>query len=400
VRHFGWSILLAVVVCPAAGQVPADFATVELARSRDCVGILARVQNLNLQLAPFAERSQRLLAIGQAVELEEREVMDSLRLSDPIEARVHAWFVTDGRLAQQYVASRSEELIEQRRLAKDSVELVLRTELEGLQAGADSLMATTGTLGREAGNCSGAIFVRPVVLEACQATASPVCEAARDSTAASSQFRFVPSADVLWGIQELRAWSAPGPLQISPTGQVGGARTVGLTRAGNIVVTIAFGPRLRRRANLTASELDHANALADSLGFGAAHPDLLYTPSLVVQATLPEPLGGETRYVLHFGEPEQADVLWAGEAGTGAPIEGVVDLGPARVARLQAGEPLALTAIRPTEAGSNEPVFSVELTSLNQGPAVAALVGYMGTQLAADLSQLMPPQAPAAPAPR
>jgi len=400
VRHIGWAILLGIVVCPAAAQVPANFATVELARSRDCVGILARVQVLDLQLAPLAERSQRLLAIGQAVDLEEPEVMDSLRLADPVEARVHAWFVGDGRLAQEYVATPNPALIEQRRIAKDSVKVVLRAELEGLQMRADSVLAASGTLAAEAGNCSGAVFLRPAVLEACQSTASPLCGAARDSTAQSAQFRFVGSAEDLWGIQELRAWSAPGPIQVSASGQLGGARTVGLTRAANVVVTLTFGPRIRRRANLTASELAHATALTDSLGFGGAHPEIVYTPSLVVQATLPTPLGGETRYVLHFGYPEEADILWAGEAGTGAPIEGVVDLGPMRAARLQRGEPLTLTAIRPTETGSSEPVYSIELTPLNQGPAVGTLLGYMRSQLADDLMQLMPPEATGAATPR
>lgn len=395
VRAYGWSLLLAACVCPVAAQAPANFAAVELGRSRDCVGILARVERLNAQLAPFAERSQRLLAIGQAVTLEEREVMDSLRSSDPVEARVHAWFVADGQLAQQYVASRTPALIEQRSVAKDSVEAMLRAELEGLQAGADSVLASTGTLGQEAGNCSGAVFIRPAVLESCQSVESPVCEAARDS-ARVADFRFVDSADVLWGLQELRAWSAPGALQVSSTGQLGGARTVGLTRAANVVVTLAFGPRLRLRANLTSSETTHTTALIDSLGFGGSHPEVLFTPSLAVQATLPTALGGETRYVLHFGTPEEADILWAADAGTGAPIEGMIDLGPAQLSKLQAGEPLALTALRPTSTGANEPVYSIELTSLNQEPAVGTLIAYMAAQLGSDLAQLIPP-APAQP---
>jgi hypothetical protein len=396
-----WLMLLGALPVGAAAQMPVDFEAVELARSRACVGVLARVAALDVELGPLAERSQRLLAIGQAVALEEREVMDSLSASDALEVEVHAWFVMDGELAQQYVASPSPALVERRSAARDSIQAVIQRELETIQARADSLIATTGTLGTEAGNCSGVVLIRPAVLETCASAESPVCEAARDTT--EVDFRFVPSAEILWGLQELRAWTAPGPLQVMSNGQLGGARSVGFTRAANIVVTLAFGPRLRRRADLTPAEAARASSLADSLGFGAAHADVVFTPSLAVQATLPAPIGGETRYVLHFGSPEEADILWAGDAGTGAPLEGVVDLGPARLMRLQASEPLTLTALRATGDGANDPVYSIELTSLNQGPTSRALVAYMTAQLGTDLARLFPTQPtrpPPPPAPR
>jgi hypothetical protein len=394
----GWTILLIALASPAAAQIPVDFGTVETARSRDCVGILNQVEVLDAQLAPFVDRSQRLLAIGQVVALEEREAMDSLRISDPLEARVHAWFVADGELAQRYIAAPDSSILVQRSIAKDSVEAALGRELEALQAQADSVIATTGTLGQEAGNCSGAVFIRPAVLESCQATVSGLCDAARDSVLVPG-FRFVESADVLWGIQELRAWTAPTALQVTPTGQLGGARTVGFTRASNVVVTVAFGPRLRRRTDLTIAEAARSAALTDSLGFGSTHPEVVFTPSLAIQASLPSALGGESRYILHFGPPEQADILWAGEAGTGADIEGVVDLGPNRLEKLMASEQLMLTALRPSDTG-DEPVFSIELSSLNQGPASSALVGYMNAQLGADLAQILPTEPPPAAAPR
>jgi hypothetical protein len=197
----------------------------------------------------------------------------------------------------------------------------------------------------------------------------------------------------------MRAWSAPGPIQVLQTGQLGGARTIGLTRAANIAVTLGFGPLIRRRVDLTASESGRWTAIGDSLGFGAAHPDLLFVPSLTVQATLPDALGGETRYMLHFDLPEAADVLWIAEAGTGETIEGVLELGPSRLARLIGNEPLSLTALRPTEGGENEPVYSIELTSLRQAETTTALAQYMAQQLAADLAQLFPPGGAAAPAP-
>jgi hypothetical protein len=143
-----------------------------------------------------------------------------------------------------------------------------------------------------------------------------------------------------------------------------------------------------------------ATALADTLGFGAAHPEVVFTPSLIIQATLPVPLGRESRYVLHFGPPDQADIVWAAEAGTGELLEGVVDLGPARLARLVASEQLTLTALRTTEAGTNEPVYSIDLTSLNEGPTANALLDYMAEQLPADLMRLFPPAPPDTAPPR
>jgi hypothetical protein len=369
--------------------MPVDFAATELARSRECVGVLARLGALDAELAPLAERSQRLLAIGQAIALEEREVVDSLRASDPLEAEVRAWFMADGELAQRYLAAPSPELLEQRSAARDTIQQLVVRELETLQARADSIVAGTGTLGEESGRCSGAVFLRPAVLEACVTATSPVCDAARDSTTQRSPFRFVESAEVLWGLQELRAWSSPGPIQVLANGQLGGARTVGLTRAANIVVTLAFGPQIRRRVDLTPSETAQLTALTDSLGFGAGHPDLFFVPSLAVQATLPDALGGETRYMLHFGLPEAPDILWAALAGTGSPVEGVVQLGPTRLAKLLANEPLSLTALKPIDTGGNEAVYTIELTSLNQGTATAALAQYMAQGLTNDLSQLL-----------
>jgi hypothetical protein len=239
------------------------------------------------------------------------------------------------------------------------------------------------------------VFVRSAVLEECASVTSPVCDAARDSTAQSVQYRFVESAEVLWGLQELRAWSAPGPIQVSPNGQLGGARTVGLTRSGNIVVTLVFGPLVRRRVDLTTAETERLGAIADSLGFGAEHPDVMIVPSLAVQATLPDALGGESRYMLHFGPPEGADVLWVAAAGTGAALEGIVELGLTRLARLLEGEQLFLTALRPTETGSNEAVYTIELTFINQGPATTALAQYMAQRLASDLAQIIPGTTPA-----
>ena len=379
----------------AAAQLPSDFEAVELARSHACVEVLGRVDALDSRLAPLAERSQRLLAIGQAIALEERAVIDSLRVSDTLEADVRAWFVADAELAQRYLAAPSPAVQEERSAARETIQQRVVRELETLQARADSMIAATGTLASESGRCTGAVFVRAAVLEECASVTSAVCDAARDSTSQPRQYRFVESAEVLWGLQELRAWSAPGPIQVLANGQLGGARTVGLTRTANIVVTLVFGPQVRRRVDLTAAETERLVAIADSLGFGAEHPEVMIVPSLAVQATLPDALGGESRYMLHFGLPESADVLWVAAAGTGVALEGVIELGPARLARLLGGEQLFLTALRPTETGTNEAVYTIELTFINQGPATTALAQYMAQRLASDLAQLLTPTTPA-----
>jgi hypothetical protein len=393
-RCLAWLLAVGSLAYEASAQTPVDFESLELARSRDCVAVLARMDTVDAQLAPLAERSQRLLAIAQAIALEEGEVVDSLRATDPLEAEVRAWFLADGELAERYVALPTPALLEQRAAAKDSIEAAVRRALESLQAEANAILAATGTLGVDAGRCTGVVFLRPAVLEACRTTPSSVCEAAADTAVQATDYRFVDSAEDLWGMQELRAWSAPGPIQVTQAGQLSGARTVGLTRTANIVVTVMFGPRFRRRADLTPAEAARAAALGDSLGFGGAHTDVVFTPSLTIQATLPVALGGESQYLLHFGPPEEADILWATDAGTGAPIEGILDLGPARLAKLQAGEPIVLTAVRPTETGAVQPVYSIELTWLNQSPATSALIAYMAQQLPNDLAQLVPAGTP------
>ena len=51
-----------------------------------------------------------------------------------------------------------------------------------------------------------------------------------------------------------------------------------------------------------------------------------------MRATLPEPLAGETFYVLHLGNAEEADVIWTGPAGTGAVIDVTIAVGPSHAA--------------------------------------------------------------------
>ena len=377
----------------AQDALPANLEALEIERSRTCMDVLTRLEYLDAELAPLALRVQRLLAIGGAITLEESGVLEALDTSDPLEAAVADWFRTDAELAQRYLTEQTPALQDERTANRRAIQEQVAQAIEALQAEGDSIMAPTGTLRQDATACSGAIFVRMPAVAACEGLTSRVCEAARD-TGSAEPFRFVESAEYLWDRQELRPWTSPGPLQVSPEGQLGGGRTVGYTRIGNIVVSVSFSPLLRAREDLTAEELEAFDALDGALGIEVSHPDITFAPGLSIQAALPSSLGGESGYVLHFGPPEAPDVLWTAPADTGVPLAAALALAPEHVAKLTAGEPLTLSAVKEGGAGETEGIYTIELTSLNQAQPVAALLSYMGSQLSADLTRLIPPQNP------
>lgn len=387
-------ILLVAIAAPALAQAqetpPSGFAELERTRSQSCVAVLARVDQLNARLQPLGLRAERIRGMQQAVALEDRAIMEELDQSDELEAAVHAWFVSDGRLAQSYVESRNEELARQRTVGREQIKATLQNALTGVQAQAEAIMEGDADLSEAAGPCDGAILIRPVVLETCQTQASPVCDAAA-SAEPSQRFRFVASADDLWDVQELRPWSPPGPLRIAPDGTLAGARTVAFARHGNIVFTVAFAPLIQPRTDVTDEQAQQLGELLDSIGLTFDHPDLVFAPSIAVRATLPQPLAGEDLYVLHFGPADDADLVWSAPAGTGTALEAPVVLQPRHLARLQRGESLQLTAIREVEAEENEALFTLELTQVNQAPAVQALLGYMAGPMVEELKRLVPP---------
>ena len=96
--------------------------------------------------------------------------------------------------------------------------------------------------------------------------------------------------------------------------------------------------------------------------------------------------------MLHFGEDDNADILWSAAAGTGAALEGAVRLGVAQVDKLRTGQPIRLTALRSGESGANELVYAIEIPSTNQARASQALLAYMTEQLGRDLAQLVRPR--------
>ncbi len=378
----------------ALAQAPANLETIELTRSRECVSILARLDQLDAGLTPLAERSSRLLAIAEAIALEDDSVVDSLDAADPVQAAVRDWFRRDAELAARYVSQPTPELLQERTASRDEIRVTVTEALEAVQAEADAAIEATGDLPQQASRCNGAVLVRPAVLEGCGTTRSSVCDAARDTAAVRGRYRFVESAADLWDLQELRAWTAPAPLSVGPAGQLGGGRTMGFTRLGNVVVNVAFTPWLQERSELPPEAIERLTALTDTLGFGSSHPEFFFVPALAIRVTLPQALDTESAYLFHFGPPESADVFWSAPANSGQPVEAIVPLTPHHITRLRAGEPMMLTAVREADDGEIDAVYAIELTSLNQATTTSTLYQYMSGQLAADLARLIPPEAP------
>ena len=370
---------------------PLGFAELEIERSRTCVGVLRQLHELNLALEPLGQSSERLLGLLQGIALEDRTIMEVLDRSDPTESAVYDWFLSDGRLAQSFVDTGNQSLQQQRTINREQIRATVQTAGEAVQAEAQTLIDATDGLGTGANPCDGAILIRPAVLEACETEESPVCDAAAD-TVPNPGYAFVDSPDALWDVEELRPWTQPGALEIAPDGGLTGARTVAFGRHGNLVLTVAFAPLIVDRSTLSEEETADFQQILDSLGFEFDHPDLMYAPSLAVRATLPDPLAGEDSYMLHFGEADSVDLMWTGPADTGEMLEVPVVLEVRHVLRLQAGEPIRLTAIKSVEDADSEALFTVELTTVNQVPTTRALLAYMATQLSADLTRLVPPR--------
>jgi hypothetical protein len=394
-RHLFPALLAAfsLTVSPPVGaqeSAPAALAAVERERTRTCVGALTELEALDVELAPLAARAQRLLAIAGAINIEEAAIVDSLDVTDPLEAAVADWFRSDAELARRYLAGQSQAILDERSAARSTIQERVAAAIQEVQARADSVVTPTGNLRTRAASCAGSILIRPEAMAACEGNDSRVCQAARDSSS-TEPFQFAPSAEVLWNRQELRPWSAPAPLQVVQDGTLGGARTVGNTRVGNHVVSVSFNPVLRSRSELTAQETAAFDSVNGPLGIESTHPEVTFAPALAFQAALPQPLAGETHYLLHFDSPEAPDLLWTGEAGTGAPIVGTVVLAPQHVARLLAGNPIMLTAVREATDGAAEALYAIELSSVNQVSRVRALLGYMSQQLSADLGRLIAP---------
>lgn len=387
-RAFATTLLIASMASPAQAQLdpPVGLAAVEERRSRGCVDTLERVRVLDETLAPYGIASARIRQIAQAVTLEDGAVLGSLDAADPLEGAIAEWYVADQFLAQRYVETESAEVQEERATEKQTIRETLANAAIELQSEIDSVLTANQETIAAAGPCDGAIFVRPVVLEACGDLSSALCDAARAPDSPASRFRFVDEAVSMWDIQQVRPWTAPTGLQVSPTGQLDGARTVGFTRIGNVVVTAAVSPILRETTDVTPAERFAFEQTNQALGLIFSHSTISFAPGLGLRAALPEALAAEDAYIVHFGDPATPDVVWEGPAGTGLALEATVPLEAGHVIRLQSGDALSLTAVR-----GDTPQYTIVLDTTGQVSATQALVSYMSAQLSADLNELIPP---------
>jgi len=384
------AVLSKPVIGVAQDAPPAGIAEIELERSRLCVPVLAQLDELNLQLQPLGIRTERLRQIAAAIAIEDRTVMDSLNVNDPTEAAVRDWFLSDGRLAQSFLDTNEQTIQQQRAVDRELIKGTLQATLEGIQSEAQGIIEEAGDFGPEASSCEGAVLIRSAVIEACGSEQSLICDAAKPANS-DGAYRFVDSPEDLWDVQEFRPWTSPGPLQLAPDGQLDGASTVAFARQGNVAFSVAFRPDIRPRTDMAPENIQTFQTLLDSIGFEFNHPELIYAPALTIRATLPEPLAGEDRYAIHFGAIEAGDVIWEGPSGTGAPIEISILLTPIHIVKLTQGESLELTAIRSLDDGSDEALFGLALTPVNQVAATQALLAYMATQMPQDLNLLVPP---------
>ncbi|MGW8264815.1 MAG: hypothetical protein ACWGSQ_00505, partial [Longimicrobiales bacterium] len=175
-----------------------------------------------------------------------------------------------------------------------------------------------------------------------------------------------------------------------------GARTAARARRGNVVFSLSLTPLLRRRSELTEEEIGEFQANLDSLKFTFDHPLFVMAPGFELRAELPAPLGGETHYVLHFGDLSGDDIIWTIEAGTPGRVQASFPATEAALSRLQAGEPVSLTALRIPEGGVAEEVaeavFTLTLLQVGQANNVGTLVQHMSSgDLGRDLAALVPP---------
>ena len=375
---------------------PPGLAAVELARSRRCVPLLARVDTLDQQLLPLALRAERILLLEQAVSLEDSTRAVPFAAADPVEVAVRAWFAADLELARQYVAGGDDAIQKQRDQGREQIRQRLAEARAAVNAQAQAAVAATGDLMEAAGECQNVILIRDAVVEACGAAVTPLCIAAR-APGSSGEFPFVDAPENIWDVSSFRAWQPPARLGVGAQGGFAGAQTSAMTRVGNLTLVLSVGPMVRNRSTMPAEELAPIQVNLDSLGFTFTHPTYLIAPALTIDFEVIEPLGGETHYFLHFGDLSvpARDVIWTTPAGVGGPVTAVLPATKSVLDRLAAGDPVALTAVRFAKTGAKEgeAVYNLELPDVGQADAVTALVGYFtGGQLGEDFSALLPPE--------
>ncbi len=392
-------LLVPVAVRAQEEPPPPGLADVEMARSRACVESLARYDELNARLQPYGARLDRLRALGLAVSLEDITEAAPLSDADSVEAAVAHWFATDSALAQRWVAERDSTIQEERSRGRTAILDRIRQAMDAVSAEAQGHLTDADSIEAAVEPCLGAVFVRGAVLEACAGSTSNLCQAAAD-TATGGEYRFVDSAEDLWDIEEYRAWSTPEPLQGAPDGALMGARTAALARRGNVVLSVAVGPLIRNRSELDSVSIAGFEANLDSLGYVFEHPLFVMAPALELYLNVPEPVGGETHLIVHFGDLSgEDDVIWSAPAGEQGVLQASLLVSGRDLARLQTGDLVSLTAVHVPEAPEGEepvaqPVYTVTLLQVGQSANIEALLQYLsGGGLSRDLSTIIPPPA-------
>lgn len=372
---------------------PADLAAVESARSASCVPAMARMAELDRELAPVNRRGQRIRALAAAVRLEDTTGVAPFDASSALEREVEAWFQADAALGRRQ--AEGEDVRADRATARDAILARLTEAMTTVAEEGRALIAAAGDAPAVAAACEGAILVRPAVREACGSAGGMVCQAAEEAEP-SGPFRFVDRAEDLWDLEQLIPWSDPTSLLLMPDGRIGGARTAALSRRGNLVLAVGIEPIIRARGELTEEQLGRFQANLDTLGFDFDHPDFTMAPGLSVEIDSPGPIGGETHYMLHFGDLSDPanQVVWTVPVPPSGGVAAVFPAAGGALARLSAGEDLSLTAVRFTDAEDREAeaVWTLTLPTVSQPRAVSSLLSYMADgRLARDLAALAPP---------
>lgn len=387
----------------AQATVPEGLARVEEARTRRCVPLIARAHEVEAEMAPLFARAERIQMLNAAVALEDSaRIAQGLDDSDPIEQAVRAWFVEDQALAARFVETSDSALVVQRAEAKERIRARLQEALDPLRQQTEAILAERGDAITAAGGCSDVFLVRGAAVAACDAGATgPVCEDVR-SGEPLGRFAFVDDAAALWEVEQIHPWSDAMALYRAPDGALAGSRTVAMTRRGNLILAVGLEPMLRERATLPAEELAEMEANLDSLGFAFESERFTMTPVLTIQLNADAPLGGETDYVLHFGDLSDPlnDIIWTARVGAG-PVNVVAPMAGWVLNALATGDPVTFTALKRDPAtGEADVVYALGLAPVGQPAAVGGLLTYMANgDMAADLARLVAEAQPAPAAP-
>ena len=380
---------------PVQEEMPSGLVAVESARSRACVESLNRLGELDATLDPYVRRLDRLNALGMAVSLENATEATPFDRADSLEDAVARWFSADSALAVRYMENPQDALREERSQARAAMLDRIRTTMQEVSREAQEKAEAGADIEAAARPCLGAVLVRSVVLQACGNAETLVCNAAR-SNEPQGQIRFVDEPGDIWDVEEYGPWSQPGPIRLTEDGELLGARTSARVRRGNVALQLSVAPLILLREELEEEQVADYLANLDSLGFTFDHPLLVMAPAIEIQANLPPPLGGETHYVLHFGDLSGDDVLWSAEAGTGGMIQALLPASATDLARLREAEQVSLSALRipEEEGGEADLVFTMALLQINQDANVGNLLAYLsGGGLNNDLKAIIPPQA-------